>query len=62
LRKKEPKASDVPNYLQVAQDIAICGLGCGLEIDRTRPVFLVSDASSWITGHALDVNGGKLML
>ena len=25
-------------------------------------LFLASDASSWITGHALDVNGGKLMI
>jgi NAD(P)-dependent dehydrogenase (short-subunit alcohol dehydrogenase family) len=25
-------------------------------------LFLASDASSWITGHALDVNGGKVML
>jgi 3-oxoacyl-[acyl-carrier protein] reductase len=25
-------------------------------------LFLASDASSWITGHALDVNGGKIML
>jgi len=45
----------------VAESLPLRRLGTADDIAQAA-LFLASDASSWITGHALDVNGGKIML
>jgi 3-oxoacyl-[acyl-carrier protein] reductase len=46
---------------KVAASLPLRRLGTAADIAQAT-LFLASDASSWITGHALDVNGGKVML
>ncbi len=46
---------------RVAASLPLRRLGTAADIAQAA-LFLASDASSWITGHALDVNGGKVML
>lgn len=46
---------------KVAEGLPLRRIGTPEDVAQAA-LFLASDASSWITGHALDVNGGKLML
>jgi 3-oxoacyl-[acyl-carrier protein] reductase len=46
---------------KVAEQLPLRRIGTPEDVAEAA-LFLASDASSWITGHALDVNGGKIML
>jgi 3-oxoacyl-[acyl-carrier protein] reductase len=46
---------------RVAESLPLRRLGTPEDVAQAA-LFLASDASSWITGHALDVSGGKIML
>jgi 3-oxoacyl-[acyl-carrier protein] reductase len=46
---------------KVAEQLPLRRIGKPEDVAEAA-LFLASDASSWITGHALDVNGGKVML
>jgi 3-oxoacyl-[acyl-carrier protein] reductase len=46
---------------KVAEQLPLRRIGTPEDVAEAA-LFLASDASSWITGHALDVNGGKVML
>jgi len=46
---------------KVAEQLPLRRIGTPQDVAEAA-LFLASDASSWITGHALDVNGGKVML
>ena len=46
---------------RVAQSLPLRRLGEPRDI-ASAALFLASEASSWITGHTLDVAGGKVML
>jgi 3-oxoacyl-[acyl-carrier protein] reductase len=46
---------------KVAESLPLRRLGTPEDVAQAA-LFLASDASSWITGHALDVSGGKIML
>lgn len=46
---------------KVAESLPLRRLGTAEDVARAA-LFLASDASSWITGHALDVSGGKIMV
>jgi 3-oxoacyl-[acyl-carrier protein] reductase len=45
----------------VAESLPLRRLGTAEDVAQAA-LFLASDASSWITGHTLDVSGGKIML
>jgi 3-oxoacyl-[acyl-carrier protein] reductase len=46
---------------KVAEGLPLRRIGTPEDVAHAA-VFLASDASGWITGHTLDVNGGKLMV
>lgn len=46
---------------KVAETLPLRRIGTPEDVAQAA-LFLASDASAWITGHALDVNGGKLMI
>lgn len=46
---------------KVAEFLPLRRIGVPQDIAQAA-LFLASDASSWITGHTIDVNGGKIML
>jgi len=46
---------------KVAEQLPLRRIGTPQDVAEAA-LFLASDASSWITGHTLDVNGGKVML
>ena len=46
---------------RVAEQLPLRRIGTPEDV-AAAALFLASDASSWITGHVLDVNGGKVML
>lgn len=46
---------------KVAESLPLRRIGAPADVAQAA-LFLASDASAWITGHTLDVNGGKLML
>jgi 3-oxoacyl-[acyl-carrier protein] reductase len=46
---------------KVAETLPLRRLGEAADIAQAV-LFLASGASSWITGHTLDVNGGKVMV
>lgn len=46
---------------KVAEQLPLRRIGTPEDIAEAA-LFLASDASSWITGHVLDVNGGKVMM
>ncbi len=42
--------------------VAVAAASASPRTPHTRPLFLLSDAASWLTGVTLDVNGGRVML
>ena len=46
---------------KVAEGLPLRRIGTPEDVAQAA-LFLASDASAWITGHTLDVNGGKLMV
>lgn len=46
---------------KIAETLPLRRIGAPEDVAEAA-LFLASDASSWITGHTLDVNGGKIML
>ena len=46
---------------KVAESLPLRRIGSPADVAQAA-LFLASEASSWITGHVLDVNGGKVML
>jgi 3-oxoacyl-[acyl-carrier protein] reductase len=46
---------------KVAEGLPLRRIGTPEDVAQAA-LFLASDASAWITGHTLDVNGGKLMI
>src|SRR5215469_15628001 len=46
---------------KVAESLPLRRIGAPADVAQAA-LFLASEASSWITGHVLDVNGGKVML
>ena len=46
---------------KAAESLPLRRIGAPADVAQAA-LFLASDASSWITGQVLDVNGGKVMI
>jgi 3-oxoacyl-[acyl-carrier protein] reductase len=58
--KKIDKFMSAEMRAKAAEQLPLRRIGIPEDV-AAAALFLASDASSWITGHALDVNGGKVM-
>lgn len=59
--EKIEKYMSLEMQVKVAESRPLPRLGRPADIAQAA-LFLASESSAWITGHALDVNGGKVML
>jgi 3-oxoacyl-[acyl-carrier protein] reductase len=59
--EKLQKVMPAEMQAKVAESLPLRRLGTAEDVAQAA-LFLASDASSWITGHTLDVSGGKIML
>ena len=46
---------------KLAESLPLRRIGAPADVAQAA-LFLASESSSWITGHVLDVNGGKIMI